>query len=134
MPCQIVRLMQRRQRYEVLQRRQDVVIDEDRLLEARAAVNHPVTDRHRQLPGQGLAEPGLQDRDRRRGVRHIRRCEGPLGKHLPVGLLDQHLWLDPDALDLPLEAPAQILAVDRKELELEAGRSRVEDQNRLRHR
>ena len=97
-------------------------------------MHHAVTDRRRQFVAQLLLQPvdGLVECARHVGDRVAGHA---VDQDFPVLALGAELRACPDAVDLPLQAPLQLVVLaDVEELELDARAAGVEDEDGLGHR
>jgi hypothetical protein len=131
---QIVRLMERGQRYQAREPIENGVIDQRRLGEIGAAMGHAVADSRGQRTAQLLLQPG--DGLVQRGRYVCDRARGPsaVDQGLPVLALCQQMRVRADAIDLPLQAPHKSVAANGEQLKLDARAAGVEDQDGLGHR
>jgi hypothetical protein len=123
--CEIVRLVERRERHQRGQPGHDIGIDPDRSGEGRAAMHHAMAESLHRPAAQQLL-PELQDL--RGGCLVVERRFAPLAlRHdRPLVIGRAQVRCQADLLDLPVK---QRRAVARRvvERELDAGRSSVED-------
>jgi hypothetical protein len=97
-------------------------------------MDDPVANGGRPLTFELLAKQ-VEDMIERGGATLLsRRFPACLGQDLAVPALGAQTWMAADPFDLALDAPLQPLArPQREELKLDAGTTRVEDEDRVAH-
>ncbi|CFN72128.1 Uncharacterised protein [Bordetella pertussis] len=130
----VVGLVQRRQRGEIVQLRQHVVVDQHRRIVLGAAMHHAVTDGAGRA-AQVAAEPGAQHF---LGARHVGRVRGrhvALEQGVAVLGADAQVRARPaDAVELAAQGGPQLVALgDLVQVELEAGAAGVDDEKIVAH-
>jgi hypothetical protein len=128
--CQIVRLMQRRQRLQTLEPRENVRLHPHRRTELGAPVHDPVPDRLHPLAVQQL-HAGFQNGMRRGLVAKALGRPASLQHRFAGMVFDGQARLQADPLDLAAEPGRP--GVDVVNGELDAGRAGVEDGDRSGH-
>ena len=121
--------MQRRQRDVALQARNNLLVDDDRLVEIGAAMNDAMADRD-----EGgflrLAEPVAHRRHRGRNIGYLVRRKFLVDQRRPVLAFGAQLRATADTVHLPPEqAPRLPSLADREYLEFDARGAGVDDEN-----
>jgi hypothetical protein len=132
----VVRLMKRHQRDELLQSRQDDVIDPRRLDEIRPAVGNAMADGHGpQLPAKFRPHPLRQMREGL-GMAELRRrfSQGVVRQRPAVAILGFEVRRRAEALDLSPRFEVQLLLDNRINRELQARRTGIENNDGVMHR
>src|SRR5947199_2425329 len=112
--------MQRRQRGESLEPRDNAVIDQDGLVIVWTAVHDTMADRDG-INTKLVAQPFTGDPDRCCNVRDGLDRIGALRQRIAVRAARPQSRPAADAIDLPLDMPSQpALTLDREDLELDA--------------
>ncbi len=129
---EIMRLMQRRQRYVALQPRHDGMIDQHRPGMIRPAMHDAMADGHR-VDLQLVAQPGAGDRHRGRNIRQpLRSDRSRSASGSPVGAARAQSRAAADSVHLSLDLPPQpALAFHREDLKLHAGGTGIDDEDRI---
>ncbi len=126
--------MQRRQGDERLDPGNDPIVDEDRLSEADAAMDDPMTDGRRHLAAKLLGQPVQNLIQGGAGIAEFRRPPCLVDQTLPVLILGREMGTGANAFDLALDEPLDTLAgCRREELKFDAGAAGVDDQDRSTH-
>lgn len=128
---QIVRLVQWCEIDEAFQAGDNAVIDRYRPVKVRAAMHDAVSDRDR-VDAKLVPQPAPGDLHRRRNVRDGLDRIRSLGQRLTVRTTRPQPWSAGNAVDLALDLPAKdTLSLDRKDLELDARGTCVDDEDRI---
>ncbi len=133
--AEVVRLVQRRERHERLQPRQDRLVDRHRPGEDRPAVHHPVRDARERSLAERAADV-LEEEPQRAGVVEVRALRpAPLRDDRAVrGARDEPgRALRSDRLELAADARHERSAALAEERELDRRRPGVEDQDAVGH-
>ena len=126
---EVVGLVQRRQRDVALQARDNLLVDDDRLVEIGAAMNDAVADRD-----EGgllrLAEPVAHRRHRCSNIGYFVRRKSLVDQRRPVLAFGAQRRANADTVHLPAEqAPRLPSFANREYLEFYARRAGVDDEN-----
>ena len=127
---QIVRLVQRRERHEALQVRENFGVDSDRPVVVWAAVDDAMTDRSR-YELLRFAQPRARGEECGRNVTNLGRRVRLIDQTFSVGVFGAQLWARADAVHLPFDQALQSTAPIRKYLEFDARRAGIDDQDRV---
>ena len=119
---EIVRLMQRRERHELLELRHDRGVHPHRRRVLGAAVDDPMADRRETVSGAVRRLQPVEDVRERAIVSHLRaRFPALLACRFPGGVLRDETGRGVDALDLPAGDQRKFRAALGKQRELDAG-------------
>ena len=130
---QIVRLVQRRQRDELLQRLQHTGIHADRRGVLQPAVNDPVTDPDQTVADELLAEEAPQMLHRLVVAEFHAFAPRPLG-HCPARHIPGHeLRRRGEALDLAAHVQGEVVVTHEEQRELDTRRAGIDDGDRVGH-
>ena len=127
---EIVRLVQRRERLVAGEPAEDALVDPHRMVELGPPVNDTVADSpkleafERRQPGAGLG-------DRRGQVGNLGRLIAALDDPGAGAVGRTQAGPDADAVDLPAQAPFERALSDLEDLELQARRAGVDDEDRV---
>ena len=129
---EVVGLMQRRQRRVALEVREHLVVDHDRLVVSRSAMNDPMADGDR-LELLRRAQPGSRDLQRGRNVVHLRSERRTRSISCALSAASAR---SRGRVPMPSTCPlirrrGSTPAIGAKDLELDAGRARIDDQDRV---
>ena len=127
--------MQRRQRDQNLQLGDHVVVDSHVRIVGRAAMDDTVTDRDRKCPAVASPQPASQMGECRLRIRQVGGGKGLVSDDLPPRIPGDQAGMGADPLDLSLQVQVETAAFadDIEELELDARRAGIGDEDGVRH-
>jgi len=100
--------MQRRERNVPLEVSKHVLIDQNRPVVVRTAMDHPVADRNR-IDILGFAQPLRRHGNRGRNIGDVVSTIVPIDEQSAVACLCAQVWARTNSIDLSLEQAAKLL-------------------------
>ena len=123
--------MQRREGNVIVEMCENAVVDQDWFAEQRAAVNNTMPESDR-LDLLFLAQPNASGRERGRNIGYLIASESLINQRVFVGRFGAQPGPRADAIHLPFQPFSRVTcALDLEDLELDAGRTSINDQDRI---
>jgi hypothetical protein len=128
--CGSCGLLARRERNVALEPRQHLVVDQHGAVVVRAAVHHAMADRD-QVDLLGVAQPRADFQHGGRQVGHLLHRIALIDQRFSVGAAGAQARPHADAVHLAFDEALEIGTAGSVQLELDARRSRVDDEDRI---